>query len=361
MRKHPNGATRRKFLSGLGILASSAALPGTSALSQIATITGFRTKTYARGAKVPSGLRASMFRQNIAATTLEKGLEVNEILRDALSQSYVPSRVPGGAVPSRFDWRDQNMVTPIRDQGFCGSCFIFGSLAAFESAYLIANKGSQPALDANNLEVSEQELLDCGISEADCVVGGWHDFVFTYLQLLGAVNEESYRYNEYASQRGVYCVSNWGSRIYFVRSWNYVSALDMIPSVQEIKSAIQSTGPVVCGVNALARDVAPNKQASWDDYRGGVIDSVASNGKSEDVNHDVAIIGWDDTLKGNGVSPGAWIVKNSWGTDWGAKGTVDAGYIFVPYNRNNIGFGASWVKAWSAASLKSIANVIEAK
>jgi hypothetical protein len=231
----------------------------------------------------------------------------------------------------------------VKNQGSCGSCYIFASLGAFESAYLIANKLKDPG----NIEVSEQEILDCGIAETNCVVGGWHEYVFTYLWTLGAVASASYSYNTDSPQRGVYCVSDWGTRPYFLRNWNYVSAADMIPKPLTLKQAILAKGPLVSGVSAIS-DGSPH---DWDYYSGGVLNSIPSTGNPQDVKHEVVIVGWDDELQGEGFPAGAWIVKNSWGTTWGGS---EQGYVKIPYAGNNIGFGASWVSAFSKAAVASL-------
>jgi Papain family cysteine protease len=207
-------------------------------------------------------------------------------------------------------------------------------LGAFESAYLISNKGTDPS----TFEVSEQELLDCGYAKTNCVVGGWHEAVFAYLLTLGAVGSSLYQYNVSNPTRGSYCNADFGTRPYHALNWGYISVNDVIPSVLALKRAIISHGPIAVGVTA---------SANWDDPKttNGVVDGTPSSRKATDVNHEVLIVGWDDGLKGKGFPPGAWIVKNSWSDTWGEKG-----YIKVPYGADNIGFGASWVSAYPSDS-----------
>jgi hypothetical protein len=176
--------------------------------------------------------------------------------------------------------------------------------------------------------------------ETNCVVGGWHEVVFAYLLTEGAIGAYSptgvpvYTYDPNNPQRGTFCNSNFGARAYYARDWGYVLSDAIIPPVSVLKHAIINRGPIVCGVSA---------DDHWDGYNGGVVDAVPSTLNSADINHEVLIVGWDDTLQGRGfANPGAWIVKNSWGEDWGNKG-----YIIIPYGGDNIGFGASWVSAFS--------------
>ncbi len=346
--------TRRHILGNLAAVGLAPAL-WTSAFTDAKAQVVIR---HGRGARVPAGLRNRMQVQQLAAEGLEARLSANHDLGAILES--LKSSTPTGVSPTdaQFDWRKLNKVTKVRDQGSCGSCYIFAAIGAFESAYVIANNG----VDPTTIEVSEQEILDCGIAETNCVVGGWHEYVFTYLQTLGAVGASSYLYNSYNPQRGVYCVSDWGTRPFFLRNWGYVSATSIMPTVSELKQAIVTHGPVVCGVNA----VSDGSVHDWDRYTGGVLNSVPTSSNDADVNHEVVIVGWDDKLQGPGVPPGVWIVINSWGI-WPSDPNsstcsvppVDQGYVYVPYNRNNIGQGASWVSAWPAQATTLLTQISE--
>jgi C1A family cysteine protease len=140
-----------------------------------------------------------------------------------------------------------------------------------------------------------------------------------------------YIYDSRNPQRGTFCNSNFGSRQYRARDWGYVLADTVIPPTAVLKQAIMDKGPIVCGVTA---------RKDWDDYKSGVVDASPSDFNATAINHEVLIVGWDDTLRSKNFSdPGAWLVKNSWGA-WGEQG-----YIKVPYSGDNIGFGASWIAA----------------
>jgi len=280
-------------------------------------------RNYARGARVPDGIGGRIRAQNAAAQTIALSVTAQPDLARAIS---VARTATPPAPRTRFDWRYTHKVTPVRNQGSCGSCWIFAALGAFESAYLIANKDA----DVASLHVSEQQLLDCTFSETNCVVGGWHEVVMTYLMTLGGVEATRYSYNSQNPQRESYCNANFGTRPFLAHNSAYVSGSLYIPPVADLKQAILSHGPCVSGVTA---------DESWNSYAGGVLNGKPSTRTPNDINHEVLIVGWDDTVK-TASGSGVWIVKNSWDTDWGGD---NQGYALLPYGVSNIGFAASWV------------------
>ncbi len=228
----------------------------------------------------------------------------------------------------RFTWVERKMVTPVRYQGTCGSCWSFTSVAVLESNFLIRQNRS--------LDLSEQYLLDCAVGRQPYMIrggqvyyrttkagtcrGGWYGGVFDYLTRNSAALERQfpYAFQEQTCRRH--------SEVkYKIAAWGYVKRDGGIPGQKEMKEALCKYGPV-----AAAMKVTPVFQA----YKSGVFDEHCDidPGRGErDVNHAVTIVGWDDSKK-------AWHVKNSWGTQWG-----DDGYVWIEYGSNNIGYGAAWI------------------
>lgn len=202
-----------------------------------------------------------------------------------------------------FNWADHNGVTGVRDQGPCGSCWAFGTHGAFEGSYALLNNAM--------IDSAEQDTLDC--SGAGSCGGGW--WAFQNLIDKGSAKETDYPYTAHQGtcQAGV-------NRPYQAAAWGYVDATKEIPSVDALKQALCTYGPIAVAVAAT-----PAFQA----YTGGVFNEHSTAG----INHAITLVGWDDSKK-------AWRIKNSWGTGWG-----ESGFMWIAYDSNQIGYGAAWVQA----------------
>jgi cathepsin L len=211
-----------------------------------------------------------------------------------------------------FNWRDAGMLTPIRYQGVCGSCWSFASMAAFEAGMKIRNQRS--------LDLSEQYIIDCAVAkgnkDAGSCNGGSFVRVFQYLENHYVVLEKDapYKARNYRCQ-------NTSKLAYNLIEWGRVKDYK-VPPVTLVKKALCMYGPIVASVK-----VTPAFQA----YAGGIFDEHVKVSSELDTNHAILIVGWDDNKK-------AYLIKNSWGTDWGEKG-----YMWIEYGCNNIGRGASWI------------------
>jgi cathepsin L len=215
-----------------------------------------------------------------------------------------------------FDWRRQQAVTPVRDQGPCGSCWAFATHGSFEGTSRLTNR-IQP-----NLDTSEQDTLDC--SGAGSCNGGW--WAFDYLLNTGSSSEARY---SYLAQDGTCKPSP--ARVFHAQDWDYVNS----SSVSDLKQALCEHGPLAVAVNATA---------AFQAYTGGVFNEFNNNG----VNHGVTLIGWNDAQQ-------AWIIKNSWGTGWGETGGYGTaqGYMRIAYGSNNIGSYAAWSDASTAVEIET--------
>jgi cathepsin L len=199
-------------------------------------------------------------------------------------------------------------ITPVRDQRGCGSCWVFGTAAAFESSWAIRNRAL--------IDISEQDILSCSrtlpSNGSGSCSGGWMEWVAKYLNVQGTGTEGS---KPYTATNGT-CTAI--PRPYFASAWGFVAGTGL-PTVAQLKAALVAHG---------ALSVAVMATSAFQAYHSGVFNQSVGG-----LNHCVAIVGWDDNL-------GAWLIKNSWGTGWGMSG-----YMWIKYGSNGIGSHAVWVDA----------------
>lgn len=229
------------------------------------------------------------------------------------SNSYTtaqPTLQYGIPTQSHYDLRDYKLVTPVREQSACGSCWAFGSVAVLESSLLRIN----PTINANTLDLSEQQILDC--SPGGGCWGGWYGTVFDWAKTnqITVAEESSKPYKVMEATCSATPITK-----YKLANYGRVSMRE-VATVAEIKKAIVEHGAVVTAVNATNVFLA---------YKKGIYNENAVG----QVNHAITIIGWDD-------SKSAWLLKNSWGSDWG-----DNGYMWINYNSNAVGTFTYWVDA----------------
>lgn len=206
-----------------------------------------------------------------------------------------PEALKNLSLPSSFDWRDQNIMTPIKDQGYCGSCWAFAAVGMVE---LLIKKSIN-----SNVDLSEQQVVDC--AEGDCEEGGYSSDALNYIRDSGIVLEQYYPYIARDQNCGVsrpsdYYISSWGQ----IDVWH--GSVPKETRILAIKNAIYTYGPVV--VSMYASD-------EFDYYNGGVF---TYNGRLEDCNHSVVLVGWKDD---SSISTGGyWILRNSYGSEWAENG-----------------------------------------
>lgn len=192
-------------------------------------------------------------------------------------------------VPKQFDWREKGAVTPAKQQGKCGCCWAFSVVATVES--LIKIKGG------NLLDLSEQELLACDLSNAG-YASGWPSKALEWIIAKGGVVPEA-EY-PYVEQQG---------KCRDIKSVNRVGKITGIKKVT-------SSNELALTVAILENPVSVKIDASGDilqHYKTGVYKGPCSATK---VNHGVVAVGYG--VGEDGVK--YWILKNSWGENWGQKG-----------------------------------------
>ncbi|KAN0037994.1 hypothetical protein ACTA71_000166 [Dictyostelium dimigraforme] len=217
------------------------------------------------------------------------------------------------SIPSAFDWRKRGAVTPVKNQGQCGSCWSFSTTGNVEGQHFINT--------SQLVSLSEQNLVDC---DHECMTyegekacdegcnGGLQPNAYNYIISNGGIQTEATY--PYTAETGTECnfnPANIGAKI---------SNFTMIPKNETIMAGyIAKTGPLAIAADAI----------EWQFYIGGVFD-LPCNPNSLD--HGILIVGYSakNTIFRRNVP--YWIVKNSWGASWGEEG-----YIYLRRGKNTCG------------------------
>ena len=192
--------------------------------------------------------------------------------------------------PVEIDWREKGAVTPVKDQGQCGSCWSFSATGAMEGAWQIA-KGDLVSL-------SEQQLVDCSAGfkygNHGCN-GGLMDGAFQYAIDNGMCKESDYKY---LAKSGT-CTKC--DPVVFLSS-----CVDVTPQNEVDLEKAVAIGPVSVAIEADTR--------TFQMYESGVITGSACG---TNLDHGVLVVGY-----GTESNQPYWLVKNSWGSSWGEDGYV---------------------------------------
>ena len=237
--------------------------------------------------------------------------------------------VNAALLPSRWDWRAQGKVTPVKHQGNCGACYAFGTVASFESKLLMDGAGA--------FDLSENNAKECNYFHTGCS-GGDYFLMANLWSQTGTVLEAC---DPYVDRKLGACNTSC-PYLHTLLNWRQISA-GSVPDTNVLKGYVHTYGPIACTL-AVADD--PAWYAQLGAYDGGY--TLYRPGAFL-TDHYVLIVGWDDSLLPRGGSaPGAWIVKNSWGSQWG--GTCDygseRGFFTIGYGSLAIGSYASQLTEW---------------
>jgi len=208
-----------------------------------------------------------------------------------------------GDLPASVNWTAQGVVTPVKNQGDCGSCWAFSTTGSLECDYAI-KYGKLTSL-------SEQQLVDCSSSYGNqgCS-GGWYYYAWEYAASVGGLcTEDSYPYMgvEGSCQQGS-CGAKYnspGNPIYY-----------KVPA--DDSTDLQTAAASTCVSVAIEAN-----QFAFQYYSGGVLTGTCGTS----IDHAVLVVGYGTT-----DGQDYWLVKNSWGASWG-----EDGYVLICRNCNDNG------------------------
>ncbi|KAJ5076057.1 cathepsin l [Anaeramoeba ignava] len=204
-----------------------------------------------------------------------------------------------------FNWVDHGAVTPVKDQGKCGSCWAFSTTGMIE--------GCTVAYGGSLISLSEQEIVDCDSGSYGCN-GGWPYQAMQWVTEVGGLcSEQDYPYVGVDQS----CQNS---------SCQPVSTLTdhrQFSSEGQMEYQLQTNGPISVSIDASGD--------GFKQYSSGVY--TGDDCTKTKLDHAVLVVGYNvDT------HPSYWIVKNSWGTSWGLNG-----YIWMEYGKNTCGI---LIEAW---------------
>jgi cysteine peptidase B len=260
-----------------------------------------------------SDLTAEEFR---ASYLLPKDSFQNYVAPPAKTEfEKAPGKLGISPDPTNFDWGSSGCVTPVYNQGQCGSCWAFSATETIESYNCLAGNALT--------QLSMEQIVDCDTAGQDQGCGGgFPTGAYTYVQGAGGIEDyNDYPYTAGGGQSGS-CQYNQQDDVCTVANYNSINGESGIYS----QMSVGSGGPVSVCVDA----------SSWQDYQGGVLTSCGNS-----VDHCVQATGYYNY----GSSNAYWNVRNSWATDWGENGYI---WIAIGQDLCSIGDYATVVSTQSA-------------
>ena len=203
------------------------------------------------------------------------------------------TRAAAIGAPAAYDWRNvggSNYVTPVRDQGGCGSCVSFGTTATVESAFRIQRGNPGLAVD-----LSEASLFFCvgPATSANCTDGWYMTPAMDGYKNTGIPDEACFPYTDHQQACGQ--CADWQNRATKISGWHTIG------SPADMKTWISTRGPLATCFTVYS---------DFYSYRSGVYRHVSGGVEG---GHCVCVVGYSD-------AGGFWICKNSWGAGWGESG-----------------------------------------
>eukprot|EP00933_Yihiella_yeosuensis_P004470 TRINITY_DN108840_c0_g1_i1.p1 TRINITY_DN108840_c0_g1~~TRINITY_DN108840_c0_g1_i1.p1 ORF type:complete len:353 (-),score=65.29 TRINITY_DN108840_c0_g1_i1:115-1173(-) len=213
------------------------------------------------------------------------------------SEAELQDSLDTSALPGDFDWVEKGAVNPVKNQGMCGSCWAFSTVANIEGAGFVTT--------GKLISLSEQELVDCDKKTGDLGCGGGlpsNAFKDMIASKFGLELESDY---PYAGTRGGKCTWNPAKEVAFISGWKTIA-----PDENQMAAALVKYGPLSIGINA--------GPMQW--YMGGIAHPLKLLCNPTSIDHGVAIVGFGTGKSWRGKELPYWKIRNSWGAFWGEKG-----------------------------------------
>lgn len=270
----------------------------TSGINRLSDMSTEEINRKLNGFKFPKGFKESIDQlpgdsDGLPSDNLEGSSSDFDLKTLWISYNVTGSQILGAPNERRYlDWRQKGIVTGVKDQGACGSCWAFATIGALEG--IIATRGRKMLL-------SEQNLVDCSTSYGNhgCQ-GGMTDLAFRYVRDNGIMASRDYRY----TGKNEKCKFDPNNSVLKIRGST------RLPKGNEsvLRFALSLAGPIPVAVDASHK--------SFHTYKSGIYNDNLCSSAMKDMNHAVLLVGFGTDPLGRDY----WIIKNSWGTSWGERG-----------------------------------------
>lgn len=228
-----------------------------------------------------------------------------------LNLTLINNAINISSIPSRFDLRDWGWITPVKDQGLMGACWTYAFGEAFETALL---RATGIIYDISNNYMQNLQIRYSDFGDLDGDEGGSVYMALANVLSWLSVAEEDDEYDEV------------GKLSVFIDSPNKIRLQDAYFIMLNSDNYVDDVKKALLNYGAVSISYASSGEPYFNEKT-----SAHYMNKTLLPNHAVAIVGWDDNYKADNflIAPpgdGAWIVKNSWASDWG-----DEGYFYMSY------------------------------
>jgi cathepsin L len=203
-------------------------------------------------------------------------------------------------LPNWVDWRTAGIITAVKDQGDCGSCWTFGTAEVVESHWALATH--------QLADLSEQQILDCTPNPNSCggtggCNGGTPELAYQQLILTGGMASEwTYPYRSYQGAAFNCSYDLNTPKVAVLKNYTVLPSNEYTP----VMNALAYIGPLAINVDA----------SDWSDYETGVF--TGCNATHPDIDHVVQLVGYgSDPQFGD-----FWLIRNSWSPVWGEQGYI---------------------------------------
>jgi len=238
--------------------------------------------------------------------------QFSDLTQREFSHMYLMNKRPAGplvepttniTITPGLGW-DRTCVSPVYNQGQCGSCWAFSATEEIESQMCL-----QGHTGGKYIQLAMQQIVDCDHTSYGCD-GGWTQHAYDYVEKAGGIEYlKDYPYKA-VDGRCDFKKADVGAHI---KGWSYVGRGDE----NTMKTHIVNNGPLSICVDA----------STWQYYQGGVI----TNNCAKAIDHCVQLVGFDANVQGKQ----AWYVRNSWGVSWGLSG-----YLYVEFGHDLCGISS---------------------